>query len=131
MPELTKMDASLRHLRPEFAYLLGKLRMLIDQKGLPLRMIEGFRSNERQDYLFAQGRTRPGDKITVAQGGQSPHNHGLGADWVFLTGGGGVTWNGPWEVFGVLAKQAGLIWGGDWQSKDLCHVEHPNWKQMI
>ena len=32
---------------------------------------------------------------------------------------------GRYEAMGELAKELGLVWGGDWGRKDLCHVELP------
>jgi len=45
---------------------------------------EGFRSNERQDELYAQGRTTEGRIVTNALPGQSFHNYGRAIDWVPL-----------------------------------------------
>ena len=39
-----------------------------------------YRSIERQNELFAQGRTAPGAIVTNARGGQSMHNYGLALD---------------------------------------------------
>ncbi len=30
-----------------------------------------------------------------------------------------------YEAMGELAKGLGLVWGGDWKQRDLCHVELP------
>lgn len=30
-----------------------------------------------------------------------------------------------YEAMGELAKAHGLVWGGDWKRRDLCHVEQP------
>lgn len=30
-----------------------------------------------------------------------------------------------YEAMGELAKEIGLVWGGDWKNRDLCHVELP------
>ncbi len=42
------------------------------------------RTFAEQDVLFAQGRTKPGNKVTNAKGGQSYHNYGLAIDIVLL-----------------------------------------------
>ena len=34
------------------------------RQGLNVLITETYRSQERQDYLYAQGRTRPGNKVT-------------------------------------------------------------------
>lgn len=43
---------------------------------------ETYRSPERQNALYRQGRTEPGKKVTNAQAWQSPHQFGLAADFV-------------------------------------------------
>lgn len=30
-----------------------------------------------------------------------------------------------YEAMGEIAKRLGLVWGGDWKRRDLCHVELP------
>lgn len=30
-----------------------------------------------------------------------------------------------YEAMGEIAKRRGLVWGGDWRMRDLCHVELP------
>ena len=30
-----------------------------------------------------------------------------------------------YEAMGEMAKALGLVWGGDWRQRDLCHVELP------
>lgn len=32
---------------------------------------------------------------------------------------------GRYEAMGEIAKRLGLVWGGDWNMRDLCHVELP------
>ncbi len=54
------------------------------QAGLLPYVYEGLRSRERQNELYAQGRTAPGKIVTNAQGGQSFHNYGYALDWVPL-----------------------------------------------
>src|SRR5690242_13033419 len=43
---------------------------------------ETLRSFERSNELYAQGRTKPGDIVSYAKGGQSYHNYGLAIDFV-------------------------------------------------
>lgn len=86
----------------------------------------GYRSMAEQDELYAQGRTRPGKRVTNARGGQSWHNYGLAVDVVFLRDG-KADWNGPWEEIGRIGELLGLIWGGRFKSlPDRPHFEwHP------
>ncbi|MGW8180682.1 MAG: M15 family metallopeptidase [bacterium] len=87
------------------------------------------RSNEEQDELYAQGRTKPGKIVTNAKGGEGKHNPGPDGksrafDVAFRLGERGATWEGPWDVLGKIAALVGLIWGGDWvHFKDLPHFQ--------
>lgn len=88
---------------------------------------QGYRSFEMQDGLYAQGRTKPGKKVTNAKGGQSMHNYGLALDFAFIRNG-VLTWHDlmPWDLIGQLAKNEGLEWGGDWKGfKDRPHIQYP------
>ena len=48
--------------------------------GIEIKVISGFRSYKEQDALFAQGRTKPGRKVTNCKGGESNHNFGVAFD---------------------------------------------------
>ena len=73
-----------------------------------------YRNNAHQEYLFAQGRTRPGPIITNARGGQSIHNYRLAFD--IFQNIRGKEWNNPrfFETAGRLWRDMGGEWGGDW-----------------
>jgi hypothetical protein len=96
---------------------------LADQGGMRLRITEGFRSFERQDELYAQGRTAPGPIVTNAKGGESYHNFGLAIDVVEMVDG-QANWNADWPAIGGLGKALGFEWGGDWFGfKDRPHFQ--------
>ncbi len=69
------IDNDWDHLWPDFRDRLR--RVFADCRGERIRMVlfEGYRSPERQLHLFAQGRTRPGPKVT---GMKFPKWHGAG-----------------------------------------------------
>ena len=80
---------------------------------LPVRIIEGYRSIERQNELYAKGRTAPGAIVTRAKGGESYHNYGCAVDLVFVEKG----YNAPeseWQALGSVAVKHGFEWGGSW-----------------
>ena len=97
------------------------------------------RTFAEQDALFAQGRTKPGAKVTNARGGQSYHNYGLAIDIVLLkdTNGDGIFETASWETNvdfdgdGVsdwievvrIFKAHGWEWGGDWKFTDKPHFQ--------
>lgn len=83
---------------------------------------EGFRSNERQAQLYAQGRTTPGQIVTHAKPGESLHNHGLAGDvwWKDPKSGKVLGEHDPraqaaWKALGAMAEQYGLMWGGNFK----------------
>ena len=121
-------------LDPRWDPLIRRAREL----GANFRITEGFRSVERQNQLYAQGRTRPGKIVTNARGGQSKHNTGRAIDIVWQ-GGSGINDSRPagtlydpaeLEKIARIFQQAGreqgvtVTWGGDWRSfKDTPHLE--------
>lgn len=83
--------------------------------GTPIRVTEGYRSIERQNQLYAQGRTLPGVIVTNAKGGESNHNYGIAFDIVFRKEGYNAT-STQWKAIADHAKKLGLAWGGDWKN---------------
>lgn len=51
-------------------------------RGFNVEIFEGWRSPDRQDWLWEQGRVRPGKIITGAKAWQSWHQYGLAVDMV-------------------------------------------------
>ncbi len=119
-------------------------------KGVRLRFAYTLRTNGEQDELYAKGRTKPGNKVTNAKGGQSIHNYGLAKDIVLLIDkdGNGTFESASWDTLkdfdkdGVADwmevvnyfKSIGWEWGGDWKSfKDYPHLEKTfghTWKTL-
>lgn len=117
------MSASRVGLDPEFVKKLNLFEKKLALNNIKVILTAGFRSIDEQNALYAKGRTQPGKKVTNARGGQSWHNYGLAADYAFVING-KVTWNGPWGVFGRIARSCGLEWGGDFKSiLDRPHVQ--------
>lgn len=96
--------------------------------GLPF-VTECYRSPERQDELYAHGRSKPGPIVTYKREGELKHNR-LPAptlDVAFLQPNGEVSWSGLLlSKFARLMKAADarVRWGGDWpRFKDRPHFE--------
>lgn len=105
--------------------MLVVFKLMHDQHGIDMVLLEGYRSPERQAQLAGLG-----GSITRASAGESYHQYGLGADCAFLRDGRIViSENDPWVAaayarYGEVARSVGLTWGGGWRSiKDLGHVE--------
>ncbi|MGE7113958.1 M15 family metallopeptidase [Lysinibacillus sp. NPDC047702] len=88
---------------------------------------ETHRSQERQNYLYAQGRTRPGQIVTWTL----TSNHKSRLAWDIAVG-------PPQSLYdvttlnrvGTIARKLGITWGGDWVgSIDRPHFEvKSSWK---
>lgn len=97
--------------------------------GVPI-LTECYRSPERQNELFAQGRSKPGPVVTYKRGGESKHNllPARALDVAFLLVDGEVSWSGLLlSKFARLMKAADarVHWGGDFPGdfKDRPHFE--------
>jgi peptidoglycan L-alanyl-D-glutamate endopeptidase CwlK len=93
-------------------------------------MIEGHRSWEDQDALYAIGRTLPGTRVTNAKGGSSNHNFGIAADFGVFRGKLYLDSSNPelaarvHKACSMHAEACGLEWGGSWKSiVDAPHYE--------
>lgn len=101
--------------------------------GIEIIITSTYRDNEAQAELYAQGRTKPGRKVTNAKPGQSYHNWRVAFDVVPLrcgkcvwgTGGNGLD-DDPtdddtddlelWQRVGQIGESVGLEWAGRWTS---------------
>ena len=91
---------------PELASKITALITGLEAEGHEVRVVQGLRTWQQQDALYAQGRTAPGEIVTNARGGESYHNFGLAVDLV------------P-SINGIEA-----VYQPDWNSA------HPLWKEM-
>ena len=80
----TSRDTNLNNLHPLFKNKVIQLQNLLDSNNIPFKIFEGFRSPQRQNYLYQQGRTRPGNIITKAKPWTSYHQYGFAADFVLF-----------------------------------------------
>jgi peptidoglycan L-alanyl-D-glutamate endopeptidase CwlK len=125
--ELTKRLRTLSAYKPGLQPLVErKANAIIEAMALlghPVRITEGYRSIERQNALYAQGRTTPGQIVTNAKGGQSFHNYGVAVDFVFKKEGYNAS-EELWQTLGAVGRSQGFDWGGDWVGfKDRPHME--------
>ena len=127
---MNKLD----RIHPELIVRLTKLLAAMEALGFPMVVTDGFRTLERQQELYAQGRTKPGNIVTNADGIRVKSNHqakedgfGHAVDCAFLVLG-KPNWSDslPWTLYGAIAVHLGLEWGGNWQSiKDRPHIQLP------
>lgn len=118
-------------INPTVRKLASETITTMQGRGYSPYVVGGFRSFEYQDNLYAQGRTKPGSKVTYVKGGGSWHNYGLAVDIVFWNKSHtGPSWDGghPWQELGRVGKSKGFTrWMGD-EGWDFPHFEHhPKW----
>jgi hypothetical protein len=95
---------------------LTRAKAWAQSKGLDVIVVEGRRSLERQQELYAQGRTKPGDIVTNAKPGQSNHGSGRAFDVMITKNGKQLDQKSLWNELGAIGKSVGLRWGGDFKS---------------
>lgn len=93
------------------------------EEDILLGITEARRTPERQQKLYAQGRTAPGPIVTWTM--KSRHLTGEAFDVGVLVDG-VLTWpddDALWERIGRLGERARLRWGGRWKKPDRPHFE--------
>jgi peptidoglycan L-alanyl-D-glutamate endopeptidase CwlK len=107
-------------------------KMCIDFKekclkaGIDVLITSTYRDFESQAEIYAQGRTKPGRKVTNAPAGKSYHNWRIAFDFVPVVHGKAM-WNdtATFERCGVIAESCGLEWAGRWKTfKELAHCQY-------
>ena len=93
--------------------------------GLNVLITNTVRDREYQEYLYQQGRTRPGGIVT---NGRVPtfHSDRAGLAWDFCKNVKGGEYSDPdfFRRAAALAKEMGFSWGGDWKSfPDSPHIQ--------
>ena len=118
-------------LHPDLQQKITELKQLCEKNGLRIGIGECLRTAKEQDALYAQGRTKPGQRVTNARGSSysSQHQWGIAFDFYRNDAKGAYdNSDGFFQKTGALAKSIGLGWGGDWKSPvDLPHLYLPAW----
>ena len=91
---------------------------------IKLRMTQARRTFAQQDDLYAQGRTKPGNIVTNARGGDSNHNYGLAFDVVIMDDSKKPNWTPLSPEAAQIGVDLGFEWGGNWRRfKDYPHFQ--------
>jgi peptidoglycan L-alanyl-D-glutamate endopeptidase CwlK len=90
-------------------------------QGLKVLITETYRSQERQNYLYAQGRTAKGQIVTWTK--QSRHTSRRAWDICQNVKGQEYSNTTFFRRCGEIARSLGIVWGGDWASPDMPHFE--------
>ena len=136
-------DKNWANLDPVFQVRLAATLSALTERATPFTLVEGFRTVERQQWLFGSGRPstvpfgRPGPVVTQRDGVKRLSNHqgdgdpgsGRGADCypvrngkVFIP----LSSDPLWEKYATAAEEQGLVAGHHWPTfKDSPHTELP------
>jgi peptidoglycan L-alanyl-D-glutamate endopeptidase CwlK len=122
---------SIDDLRSDVAANVHLAVKLMADRGYPVGVANTVRDNEYQEYLYAQGRTRPGDVVTGSRT-TTFHGAGLAVD-IFQNKAGTMPNGGSWAYDDVyfwataaeIFKKLGFSWGRDlWpRFPESCHFQ--------
>ena len=93
--------------------------------GLDIFITETYRSQERQNYLYEQGRSRTGQIVTWTKNSR----HTSRRAWDIACSGGTLYNLTVLAKAGEIAAELGITWGGTWNAPDRPHFEiSTSWK---
>ena len=105
-------DRDLTKLTPEMEEQVSLALAECYSEGLQIFITEGYRSQERQNYLYEQGRSRAGNIITWTL--RSMHTKGLAIDIAYRGGQLYPNTDDPrWRQVADIFKKYGIDWGYD------------------
>lgn len=136
-------------IRAEVMALIDKAESKLPNTAI--RIVQGLRTFEEQNKLYAQGRTLPGPRVTNAKAGQSFHQYGLSIDFALLYDKDkngtyeSLSWDtlkdfdrdgeSDWMEVVEIFEEAGYTWGGRFSTiRDNPHLEKTfgfHWKQLL
>ena len=126
MSNVTTANRDIKSLQPLAQQAAQLFLDTCKARGIDIFVTEYHRSQERQNYLYEQGRSRPGNIVTWTRSS----NHTSGYAW-------DIAVNPPHDLYdskiiakaGQVAKELGIEWGGDWKEKDTPHFQiDKDWK---
>lgn len=133
-------ERSLKNLEGVHPTLVKVLTEAIKVSRVDFTIVEGLRTTKRQQELYAQGRTKPGPKVTNADGVRNKSNHQAKTDgyghavdlYPFFLGQVQVNHKNTLDklrsiaevIMGVASKLGVKVeWGGNWKMGDYPHFE--------
>lgn len=106
----------------------GAYRSIKEQHGLYIQAHDGI-DNDKDGKV-----DEPDEKVTGADGGQSPHNFNLARDITPCKTKNNPWWEAPaslWKTMGGIAAAHGLVWGGTFTKLyDAPHIEAKEWRDF-
>lgn len=95
------------------------------EAGIDVLITSTYRDFESQDALYAQGRTKPGAKVTNAKAGESYHNYRIAFDFCPILNG-KCQWDDvrTFTKCGQIGESLGLEWAGRWKTmREMAHLQ--------
>lgn len=121
MVDVTKICSDLNELNPQTRQATEYLMAACKEKGLDIKIVETYRPQERQDWLYEQGRTRSGSIVTWTK--KSQHTERNAVDFCHKTLGYSVP-ESFWRDVANLAVKIGFEAGYFWSpNQDKPHVQ--------
>lgn len=113
----TSQCRDINKLNPDAKLACQYLLEAAKKEGLNIIVTETLRTTERQQYLYAQGRTRPGNIVTNCDGVKNKSIHQYGNAFDICQNIKGKEYDEKvLKRCGVLGEKIGLEWGGRWTS---------------
>ena len=119
------MSKDIKDLHPLVAKKAQEFLDACKVRGLNVIITSTYRSIEEQNALYAQGRTKSGNVVTNAKGGDSYHNWKVALDFAPVVNG-VIPWNDKalFMKIGEVGEKCGFEWGGRWTTfLDLPHLQ--------
>lgn len=134
-PKLGKIDrlercTDLDQLSPATRKRCEKFLERCEQEGLPVVITETYRTQERQDMLYEQGRTQPGAVVTWTRNSQ--HTSHRAFDIMKNVRGEEYTDEDFFRRCAEIGREVGLNSGYYWKVRDACHFQFdPWWRRFL
>lgn len=119
--DITKTCRDISELTPNAQRACNLFMAECKKQGLNVLITETYRSQERQNYLYEQGRTRPGNIVTWTKNSR----HASRRAWDICKNLKGHEYSDTvfFHKCGEIARSLGITWGGDWSTPDMPHFE--------
>lgn len=131
--ERTEKNLSTLHpkVQEKFRPFLQEANEFLAPQGVVVKLISGTRTYAEQDALYAQGRTKPGKKVTNAKGGYSNHNFGVAGDLGLFKGKEYLGESPLYKKLVPIGEKHGLEAGARWKSfPDEPHYQFTNGQSL-
>ncbi len=121
MADVTKTCRDISELTPTAQKACNLFMAKCKAAGLNVLITETYRSQERQNYLYKQGRTRSGQVVTWTL--NSRHTSRRAWDICKNVKGQEYSDSSFFKACGMIAAELGITWGGTWKTPDTPHFE--------